>query len=376
MSKNKFGDISGSIVVVGSKIGGDVVYGPASVRRKELQEVLTDVLIITALKEEYDAVLKVDTGARAGSTWKEQSGPSGLVVASRTFDTRSGQPLRVVVGRTLGMGAQDAASVATLFVSEYKPRCLAMCGVCAGRRGAVELGDVIIANRLWTYDSGKLIVKGNETGQRVEHLEGDFLTYNIPPRWVHRAESFKPAPSSEWLTERPRSYEMQGDWLLEQLDKKDSKPNNHPERATRCANWDRVLPWLWEKGLLKQSSLELTASGDAYIKAKRLRYPDGLPDPAPFRVHVGPIGTGSRVVEDNEAFSKLKHVMRTMLGLEMEAAAIGSVARLHDVPMMIVMKGVMDFADSEKNDHFKDFAARASAECLLAFLRENLVDEL
>jgi hypothetical protein len=36
------------------------------------------------------------------------------------------------------------------------------------------------------------------------------------------------------------------------------------------------------------------------------------------------------------------------------------------------MKGVMDFADAEKDDHFKTFAARASAECLLAFLRENL----
>jgi hypothetical protein len=32
----------------------------------------------------------------------------------------------------------------------------------------------------------------------------------------------------------------------------------------------------------------------------------------------------------------------------------------------------MDFADFDKDDHFKTFAARASAECLLAFLRENL----
>ena len=32
----------------------------------------------------------------------------------------------------------------------------------------------------------------------------------------------------------------------------------------------------------------------------------------------------------------------------------------------------MDHADAEKNDNFKAFAARASAECLLQFVRENL----
>jgi hypothetical protein len=36
------------------------------------------------------------------------------------------------------------------------------------------------------------------------------------------------------------------------------------------------------------------------------------------------------------------------------------------------MKGVMDFANHGRDDHFKEFAARASAECLLVFLREHL----
>jgi hypothetical protein len=32
----------------------------------------------------------------------------------------------------------------------------------------------------------------------------------------------------------------------------------------------------------------------------------------------------------------------------------------------------MDHADGDKDDNFKDFAARVSAECLIAFLRKNL----
>ena len=36
------------------------------------------------------------------------------------------------------------------------------------------------------------------------------------------------------------------------------------------------------------------------------------------------------------------------------------------------MKAVMDHADPDKSDNFKAFAARASAECLIAFLRQHL----
>ena len=58
----------------------------------------------------------------------------------------------------------------------------------------------------------------------------------------------------------------------------------------------------------------------------------------------------------------------------MEAAAIGAVAHAQRDKKLdaVVMKGVMDFADHGRDDHFKGFAARASAECLLAFLREQL----
>ena len=51
---------------------------------------------------------------------------------------------------------------------------------------------------------------------------------------------------------------------------------------------------------------------------------------------------------------------------------MGTTAELHQVELALVMKGVMDHADKYKDDRFKRFAERASAECLLAFLRANL----
>jgi hypothetical protein len=60
----------------------------------------------------------------------------------------------------------------------------------------------------------------------------------------------------------------------------------------------------------------------------------------------------------------------------MEVAAVAEVAhrQLHH-RLDWVVKGVMDFADHGRDDHFKAFAARASAECLLWFLREWIPTE-
>ena len=81
-------------------------------------------------------------------------------------------------------------------------------------------------------------------------------------------------------------------------------------------------------------------------------------------------------MEDEKIFDRLESTMRKVLGLEMEAAAIGAIHHVYrlpyDIRWMIVMKGVQDFADHKKNDNFRHFAARASAECLIGFLRENL----
>jgi hypothetical protein len=67
--------------------------------------------------------------------------------------------------------------------------------------------------------------------------------------------------------------------------------------------------------------------------------------------------------------------MRKTLALEMEASALADIVRArehHDPIKAVVMKGVMDFANHGRDDHFKHYAARASAECLIAFLRDQL----
>lgn len=103
-----------------------------------------DVLIVTAIREEYAAVRAVDTGAVAGSAWEARTAPTGLEMRVRPFVAAGGGVLWVAVTQALGMGGVEAVSACAQIVAAYQVRCLAMCGVCAGRRGEVALGDVII----------------------------------------------------------------------------------------------------------------------------------------------------------------------------------------------------------------------------------------
>ena len=329
-----------------------------------------DAVILTAVKLEFEALLEVSDGGDS-SGWIRQDSLGAFEVATRHFRCGDGQFLRIAAAYSAGMGTIATADSAASLIHELRPRCLGMSGVCAGRRGEVELGDVIIGDRLWTYDTGSVLVEHDESDRPSTVFKSDPLTYNLPANWKKKAEFFQVEPTAPWLANRPRPMADQERWLMLQIFNGEDA-TLHPERRTCCADFGSVIQKLRKRGLLATSGLQLTVAGRAQIVDEMLLNPDGFPPQKPFVVHVGPIGTGTQVVRDEEIFSKLSVQMRKVLGLEMEAAAIGAVAHRHDALPSIVVKAVMDYADPEKNDNFKHFAARASAEVLIAFLRQNM----
>ena len=329
---------------------------------------IADVLIVTAVPEEHQAVLDAGGGE---SNWSHETGPMNLSVAFLDLGTEGGGSLTIAVTQALGMGGPSAVIAAATALKEYEVRCLAMCGVCAGRRGDVALGDVIIADRVWQYDAGKHKA-GTVDGRRVVEDQQDVEMYRLhPPAWKQAAERFQIDPKATWLSLRPRSYEEQGDWILERV-LHGADPVADAESKTRCADLDRALARLWKMGLLADGTLELTEKGRKHIQRVLLVNRNALPEPKPLRVHVGPIATGNQVMQDDKVFERLAASVRKVLGLEMEAAAIGALAYTAGLEHSVVMKAVMDHADADKSDNFKKFAARASAECLLAFVKRHV----
>ena len=322
-----------------------------------------DVLLICALKDEYDQVLKVTDGLQAPS-WYEHPLVSGWLVADADFTTATGGTLRIRATHASHMGREQVQAVASKLIHEQAARCIAMSGICAGRRGKVSLGDVIFAERLWSYDAGKLTTENGK-----QKFQGDPIQYNPSTVWVQRMQHVAiPPPNTSWLSTRPTlPLEHQENWVMLRV-LAGEEPNRHADFNAACPNWSEVLPRLWERGWL-ENPLTLTTKGRQYVEELALLHLGKLPALPDFKIHVAPVATGAAVSEDESIFPSLADSMRKVLDIEMEASALGALAEVHEIPV-VVAKGVSDYGDSFKDDRYREFAARAAAECLMTFLRE------
>ncbi len=331
-----------------------------------------DVVIITAAEGEDDAVRQVVEGG-IGS-WTAVDGPDGfqLPLHARDFETRNGKPLRVVLCRPFKMGTDAAMNAAAQLVAFFRPQCVAMSGVCAGRPGWTCLGDVIVADQLWRYDEGEQ--ENTEPGKAPKY-RAEGVSYNLRPSWKRCAEEliFKPQPA--WLNERPLDRQLQALWVLREC-YEGRDPMQHAQRKMLCPDWGEVVPALRTGDVpevaLQSGRLTLTDAGRERIEAALIDNAGSLPTQEAWRIQVKPIGTGANLVRDVDIWDRLADQKRLVAGLEMEASVIGLVAKLQDVRHHIVVKGVMDHAEPERHRGFRPFAARAAAEVLLRLLRENL----
>lgn len=55
------------------------------------------------------------------------------------------------------MGMVSTALRAASIIQLLRPRLLAMCGICAGVQGKVRVGDVLLADPAWDFQSGKRV---------------------------------------------------------------------------------------------------------------------------------------------------------------------------------------------------------------------------
>ena len=336
-----------------------------------------DVIVLTAIPLEFEAVLDVEAGAVPGSSWDKLSGPSGLPLAFRSFAVDTGRPLRVAAALAPAMGPTAATHTLVPLVEELKPRCVAMCGVCAGRRGKTQLGDVVVADRLFYRDTGKQLPDG---------VLQDLTTYQLRDDWKTALETMDVVArfrDAAWFRTRPLTAQWREGRVLAALRNGVARPWSQVD-ATLDPHGSRALvASLRARGLLARTGRELTPAGHRLVDDLQFEHGDQLPDLSPsgafqpFRLHVAPLASGTQAVEDEAVWAFISPAMRKTLGLDMEGAVLGELAhrqRQHAIDA-VVMKGVMDFADPDRDDHFKAFAARASAECLLAFLRERIPTE-
>jgi nucleoside phosphorylase len=314
-----------------------------------------DILIITALKTELDAAKEAQNGV---TTWREHTDDGPDPYLSGGLDTPDGGRLTVALARPTRMGGRSTSPVTTALTEKLKPTVLAMSGVCAGNPADTAPGDVLIAAPAFEHDEGK---------HKGPLFQGDFEQYPQDERWLRAAQDFDP----EHLSSYGRATEEEAVvWLLERLHK-GQDPRLHPARKRYFPRgaWPLWLEKMEADTLIVREPGGLALADDGRKRIERAIYDDvDGPEKLPFAVFAGPMASGSAVIENPAIWENLKNMgNRKILGVEMEAATIATVAHSRKVPHWLVAKGVMDNA-VDKDDRFKEFAARASAEVLFALL--------
>jgi nucleoside phosphorylase len=71
-----------------------------------------------------------------------------------------GRSLSVVAAAAPRMGMVATAILSTKMIMKFRPRVLAMIGICGGVRGGCNIGDALVANPSWDWQMGKHTLKG------------------------------------------------------------------------------------------------------------------------------------------------------------------------------------------------------------------------
>jgi nucleoside phosphorylase len=335
---------------IGNTVGGGLSRSGPPPRRAAV-----DVLLITAVKEEHDAV-RAALG-HAGR-WQEHDAEGPSPYSTARYRAPAGATISVALARPTRMGGRGTHTIATTLTNHLRPTCLAMTGVCAGNPATTAPGDVVVAAPAYQYDEGKYV---------GDVFLADPQQFLLDARWLRAAQDFDPwsLPSHGVATDQEAAV-----WFLERL-LKEHDPRTHPARRRYFPRftWSQRLEQLSGEGLIirQGAGWALTPTGRAFIQRRLYDDVDG-PDRLPFAVHAGPMASGNAVRADPEVWTSLGVAQRKIVAIEMEAATIATVAHECQVPHWLIAKGVMDHADPDKDDRFKAFAARASAEVLFALI--------
>ncbi len=264
--------------------------------RKQAQ---VDVCIVCALSEEMRAVIDVLKTQYVSTIEDRKSPRHGYPYLFTTMKNKQGEELNLHLSWLPRYGPQEMTYHLSQLLEEYQPRIAVMTGICAGYREKVQRGDLVIADRTFTYDNGKFVI--DKQGNRIH--EHDATTYQLDGKIKQFLELFDDWEPLVSVLDRPPSAEEQ-------------------RRAIR---------------------------------------------------HIKSMASGTAVRADHP-FEDVRMPVRDTVAIDMEGAAFGLVMSHHPLIPWLIVKGVCDYADGEKDDLYHRYAARASALYALSFIQAYITE--
>lgn len=92
--------------------------------------------------------------------------------------------------------------------------------------------------------------------------------------------------------------------------------------------------------------------------------------------HIGLYLSGNKVIADEKTAGALKSFWTRGSAIEMEAVGIAAMLRqMENPPSFIMIKGICDYADSNKNDKWQTYAADAASSFTYSFVIDKLTPQ-
>lgn len=122
-------------------------YVDSAKKRKRIYNY--DVAILTATPIEYKKMKELS------KNWRVVKYPNDSIHYEETCWKRKRRSYRVIGCKLNQMGMPAAATVATKLIYQFTPKYLLMFGIAGGVEKDANLGDVVVATKVWDYCSGK-----------------------------------------------------------------------------------------------------------------------------------------------------------------------------------------------------------------------------
>src|SRR5260370_6123667 len=134
-----------------------------------------DICIVCALPEEGRAFHEVVQSQCQHAIEEAASPRYHYHYRFATLKNNKDEPLNLHISWLPRYGPQQMTLHLSHVLEECQPRIAIMTGICAGDKQRVQLGDLVVAERTFTYDNGKLM--HDDDGRRVH--EHDTMTYQL-----------------------------------------------------------------------------------------------------------------------------------------------------------------------------------------------------
>jgi nucleoside phosphorylase len=208
-----------------------------------------DICIVCALYEEAQAVLNEFSTLCGVFFTKAFSSLDRYEYRHTAIHNFYGESLTVLVTWLSNSGPTQTGLDLKPFLLEFRPRFVAMTGICAGDREKVKLGDIVVAEYAYHYEEGKIIA---EPDGSLHHLPG-MQTAASTSQVIHYLHGFE-----GW---KEPLREMMRHKLNRQLRAKDEpRCVIAPMASGMAVRQDNPFPWLKKKYNRNTTALDMEAA--------------------------------------------------------------------------------------------------------------------